>query len=88
MGYTDFCKACSISVRLPIERIKDMVDEIVKSGNFNLVSEATYNFRLEQCSGCKYLEYGTTCMQCGCFVQVRALFAEKDCPLPMNSRWR
>jgi hypothetical protein len=85
MSYIDNCKGCSASVKVASEDIKAMVISIVNSGNFKLVSEETYSKRLQKCGVCKYLEYSTTCMQCGCIVQIRALQREKDCPY---SAWK
>lgn len=80
MSYIDSCKGCSASVKIASEDIKAMVVSIVNSGNFNLVSEEKYSKRLQKCEACKYLEYNTTCRQCGCIVQIRALQQEKTCP--------
>jgi hypothetical protein len=65
-----------------------MVDEILKNEEFDIVSEAAYNTRLESCNGCNYLDFGTTCRQCGCIVQIRALLNNKDCPHPKVSMWK
>lgn len=81
------CKACSVSVRLVSEDIERMVNAIKKNKGFKLVSEDIYSRRLEKCSSCKYLEYNTTCNQCGCIVQVRALLKNKNCPSPGKSKW-
>lgn len=88
MEYTSDCKGCSRSVKIPSEDIRKMIDEIINSKNFDLVSKEEYNKRLEYCANCKYLEYDTTCIQCGCIVQVRALIRGKDCPNPSKSRWQ
>lgn len=87
MSYIDSCKGCSASVNVAPDDIKAMVFSIINSGNFNLVSEETYSKRLQKCGNCKYLEYNTTCRQCGCIVQIRALQQEKDCPYPKSSMW-
>lgn len=87
MAYTDKCRGCSASVLVAPEDIKKMIEEIVDSGNFDLVAEDVYGVRLQRCSGCEFLQYGTTCMQCGCIVQIRALLTEKDCPHPQNTKW-
>lgn len=76
------CKACSASVRLQDKDVQRMIDAIKKNKSFKLASEGIYNSRLEKCSECKYLEYDTTCTQCGCIVQVRALLKDKKCPMP------
>jgi hypothetical protein len=87
MSYKESCKGCSVSVKVASDSISNMIDEIVSSGNFRIVSEEIYSRRLESCSDCIHLNYNTTCMQCGCIVQVRALLEEKNCPHPQKSRW-
>lgn len=87
MNYLDNCKGCRASVRLVSEDIKRIIDEVLSSGNFNIVEQELYNRRLSQCSSCKHLQYDTTCMHCGCIVQVRALLEDKSCPLPGKNRW-
>jgi hypothetical protein len=42
--------------------------------------DSTYARRLEICSGCPDLQYGTTCRHCGCLVAVRVKLAAKGCP--------
>jgi len=79
------CKACSASVRLQSKDVQRMIDAIKKNKSFKLASEELYISRLEKCSDCEYLEYDTTCMQCGCIVQVRALLKDKRCPI--SGKW-
>lgn len=81
------CRACSASVKLASEDVKRMIDAIKKNKSFKLASEEIYNSRLEKCSECEYLEYDTTCTQCGCIVQVRALLKNKNCPRPGKGQW-
>lgn len=81
------CKACSASVRLKNAQIREMLAEIEANESFELVDIDLYNFRLSKCDECKYLQYETTCMQCGCIVQIRARLANSTCPFPSESRW-
>lgn len=39
-----------------------------------------YEQRLQICRVCEYLENGT-CMQCGCYVEMRAARRDMHCPL-------
>ncbi len=39
-----------------------------------------YEQRLAACKGCAALQNGT-CMQCGCYVEMRAARADMHCPL-------
>jgi hypothetical protein len=87
MKYTDRCKGCLANVNIPSEDIRKMVEEIANNEEFSIVSEKVYGERLDKCMNCEYLQYGTTCMQCGCIVQVRALLYDKNCPHPKGSIW-
>jgi hypothetical protein len=72
---------------MPSEDIRKMVDEIVNSEEFSVITEKAYEERLNECTNCEYLQYDTTCLQCGCVIQVRSLLKDKDCPHPKGSRW-
>jgi hypothetical protein len=87
MPNTDKCKGCRESVRVPDKQIQHMVSEIESSGKFQLVENETYQYRLSKCEDCKYLQYGSTCIQCGCIVQIRARLAAGTCPFPGEARW-
>lgn len=45
-------------------------------------ADAEFESRLDSCRACKYLQ-NATCMQCGCYVEIRA--AKKDIHCPMGS---
>lgn len=85
------CKSCLESIEtkrhIDKEQINDAIDKLSKNKKIKLVSDEVYEFRLLQCSECKYLEFGTTCLKCGCFVQIRAKLADSGCPLSKNKRW-
>lgn len=44
------------------------------------VSEQEYEARLSRCRECRYLQSGT-CMQCGCYVEVRGAQRKGTCPM-------
>jgi len=44
------------------------------------VSREEYESRLDRCRQCSHLQTGT-CMQCGCYVEVRAAQKGTFCPL-------
>lgn len=46
--------------------------------------DEAYASRLEHCRSCESLQNGT-CMQCGCYVEMRAARMDMHCPLP--GRW-
>lgn len=81
------CKGCRGSVRVPDSQIKEMLEEIINGGNFNSVSDEVYEKRLILCGNCKYLEYGNTCLQCGCIVHIRARLQSGTCPNPGAAKW-
>lgn len=83
------CKGCSASVRHSFEEVKSTMAEYMETIEPDLcVAEDLYNERLAGCSSCPGLYYETTCRYCGCFVQLRALRKNTECPHPAGSRWR
>ena len=87
MSYIDSCKGCSASVNVTSDtNLKFPLLIILRIIAF-ISSDETYSKRIQKCANCKYIEYNTTCRQCGCIVQIRALQQEKDCPYPKNSMW-
>ncbi|KNY27811.1 DUF6171 family protein [Pseudobacteroides cellulosolvens] len=85
------CKSCLESVKTKRhvlkDEINDAIDKLSKNKNIKFVSDEVYEHRLLQCRECKYLELGTTCMQCGCFVEIRAKLRDLGCPLSKHKRW-
>ncbi|HEX9063154.1 MAG TPA: DUF6171 family protein [Clostridia bacterium] len=85
------CKSCLENVDTKRNILKAQIDDAIevlsKNKNIKFVSDEVYEFRLLQCRDCDYLEFGTTCLKCGCFVQIRAKLADSGCPLSMRKRW-
>jgi hypothetical protein len=81
------CKGCSASVRLSPEEIKKLFGETLRIRDVKTVSEEEYQRRLALCRSCDSLQYGTTCIHCGCIVEIRAKLAASHCPYPYNPRW-
>lgn len=85
------CKSCMESMdakrHFLKDQINDAIDKLSKNKKIKFVSDEVYEYRLLQCKGCKYLELGTTCMQCGCFVEIRAKLRDSSCPLSKHKRW-
>ncbi|GLX66226.1 DUF6171 family protein [Paenibacillus glycanilyticus] len=79
----DGCKGCSADVRVTDEQIQRLLSKLKPEV---CVSDALYAKRLDACGSCASLSYGTTCMHCGCLVQVRAKLKDKGCPHP-RSLW-
>lgn len=44
------------------------------------VSRETFDARLDRCRECRHLRNGN-CMQCGCYVEVRAALRKSACPM-------
>ncbi|SDC33033.1 hypothetical protein SAMN05421734_106165 [Pelagirhabdus alkalitolerans] len=80
------CKGCLETVHYTKEEVHALVEEQLLFEE-NLVDEATYQNRLDECEKCPHLQYETTCGFCGCFVAFRAKLADKECPSPENKRW-
>jgi hypothetical protein len=80
------CPACPGAWELPSGYIEELVAARRSSGLDN-VDERTYLRRLAACSACNACLDGSVCMKCGCFVQLRALSALRDCPHPGGDRW-
>jgi len=85
------CKSCmgnvDIKRNISQEQINDAIDRLAVNKRIKFVSDRVYEFRLMQCRDCDYLEFGTTCLNCGCYVQIRAKLADAVCPLSKQNRW-
>lgn len=75
------CKRCGLKTVLNEEEINKMVDEVKSLRGIKLADEDVYQARTAVCGECEKLEYGSTCMSCGCIVQVRAILSDGKCPL-------
>ncbi len=82
-----FCKGCTISARVSDEEIEQAIDKLSRLKGMRFVEDALYTERLEKCGLCQYLEYGNTCLQCGCIVQIKAKLPDSKCPYPGNRKW-
>lgn len=74
------CKRCGLKTVLNKDEIDKMVDD-VRNMKIPLADDNLYQKRLAVCGECEKIEYGSTCMACGCMVQVRALTADGKCPM-------
>jgi hypothetical protein len=84
--YGQECRGCSASVRVSDAEIDDMIG-MLKLRKGESVDGDTWRARLDACASCLQFAYGTTCLQCGCLVRVRALLASGACPHPGGNRW-
>ena len=87
MRIDDSCKGCRESVRVTEAQIQEMLRQIIDNGHFEIATEDIYKDRLFQCHNCVYLEYGNTCLQCGCIIQIRARLKDETCPFPGKKKW-
>lgn len=76
------CKGCSADVRVTDEQIRRLISKINPDA---CVTDELYEKRLAACGACASMAYDTTCMHCGCLVQVRAKLKDKGCPHPQQS---
>ncbi|MGO4108247.1 DUF6171 family protein [Paenibacillus sp. YAF4_2] len=76
------CKGCSADVKVTDEQIQRLISKIKADA---CVTDELYAKRLEACGNCTSLAYDTTCMHCGCLVQVRAKLKDKGCPHPQQA---
>lgn len=80
------CSNCYGNANVSDKEIAEQMKKVIESGA-PLADEKLYNKRLEVCNACERLAYGTTCMSCGCIVQIRALYALRICPHESGSKW-
>ncbi len=65
-----------------------MVEDVRSMRGVRLVPEPEFERRFGICMSCEKLEDGSTCMLCGCIMQVRARLADGRCPYPGGGRWK
>ena len=82
------CKGCSATVRMSPGEAEAAFARLRLPPGTRLATEDEYRRRIACCGACPELEYGTTCRQCGCLVQVRARLAPDGCPRPGGSGWK
>lgn len=75
------CKRCGLKTVLNEDEINKMVERIKSMKGVRLVGDEIYRERIGVCLVCDKLEYGSTCISCGCVMQVRARLADGKCPL-------
>ncbi len=74
------CKRCGLKTVLNEEEINKAVEQVTRMKGVRLASEEEFKNRFAVCAECEKLEYGSTCMLCGCIMQVRARLADGKCP--------
>ena len=78
------CKKCLLSEidgSEVFEKIRNMIALLPEREK---ADDKEYSHRLELCKECDALNAGT-CMECGCYVELRAAKKDGSCPI---KRWR
>lgn len=81
------CKRCQTKTALTQEDIDKMVSQVVNMRGIRLVDDAVYAERMRVCETCGKFEYSSTCVLCGCVMQVRARLNDGTCPYPKGKKW-
>lgn len=81
------CKRCGLKTVLTENDVNKAVEQVRSMRGIKLADDKVYKERLEICHSCEKLEYGSTCMLCGCIINVRAVMAEGKCPYPKHPKW-
>ena len=81
------CKGCQATVRIAPEAIRDMLRAFLEAHPQETADTDTVTRRLSRCRECPAFRYGTTCMHCGCLVDIRTRLAKAACPHPAGPRW-
>lgn len=74
------CRRCAAKTVLSEAELNEAVEKVRNMKGIKLVDEETYSERFSYCASCDKLEYGSTCMLCGCLMQVRARLSDGRCP--------
>jgi len=58
----------------------DVAQHAINTGGEVMVSKRVAAHRLVRCESCERLE-GARCLECGCFIKVKAKLVAAECPL-------
>ncbi|QAY68044.1 DUF6171 family protein [Paenibacillus protaetiae] len=81
------CKGCESSYHVTDQQINRMLQAPMFQSPEHCVTDEMYQLRLTACSGCDKLMNGTTCLICGCIVQITAKLKARSCAKPGDDRW-
>ena len=73
------CKRCLLSSYDPMKMYESVQIRISLIDDDERTCEDEYRERLRICEGCDDLSSGS-CLQCGCFVELRAAYKDMHCP--------
>ncbi len=82
----DDCKRCLLLESAQEDTHRSVQEHIEKIPARQRAGEAEYQRRLACCRRCDHLLSGT-CMKCGCYVELRAAFANQKCPNTKARKW-
>lgn len=73
------CKKCLLADIEPGEELRKINELIAMMPEREKASNKKYEIRLNSCRECAALAMGT-CMECGCYVELRAMKNNARCP--------
>jgi len=80
------CKRCLLFEAGEKKSYETVQDYISNLSDELKVSSDIYKNRLSICKTCDNLISGM-CLKCGCYVEIRAILKNKNCPDYDNTRW-
>lgn len=80
------CLHCEAQV-LPSEKELEVLVKTMEISENELTPQEIYRERLDICNECEYLQENIVCKECGCYVKIRALYKDNQCPNPYGAKW-
>lgn len=80
------CKKCLLLEAGENKSFETVRDYISNLDDELKVDDDIYISRLTLCKNCDNLISGM-CLKCGCYVEIRAILKDKDCPDYNNRKW-
>lgn len=80
------CKKCLLLEAGENKSFETVRDYISNLDDELKVDDDIYISRLTLCKSCDNLISGM-CLKCGCYVEIRAILKDKDCPDYNNRKW-
>lgn len=81
------CRRCANKTIVSREDIDKAVIQLQNMKGIKLVNDDILNKRISECKECRYFEYNSTCMLCGCLVEIRGRLKDGKCPYPKHNKW-
>lgn len=80
------CKKCLLIEAGEYKSFETVRDYISNLSDDLKIGEEVYRNRLSRCKKCDNLISGM-CLKCGCYVEIRAVLRDKQCPDYDNRKW-